>query len=511
MRRCAAEVAPTDTADEPAAARAYSIDELLQLAGGFGRHQRVQAAVCAFCFHLAAACTILPNFTVPRLREMGEDAPFEVDEARAALLNSLFFAGNTLGLIVWGALGDQVGRKPCLSTAATLSVVLGLAEFGSSSFVQFATARVAIGFSMGGLINASFVLLMEALPPAHRMSGKVLLSAVGWVSGVLWLTAVAYSVRDLPWQAIACFLLPSPLLLLSLSCLHESSRWLLTQGRHDDARAALARIGIANRSPLPPRAALAPPLSAGGASPASPEFKRKSVAARARELLHPSLRRQTALVGLAWFGSTAVYYGIVFAPLALGGDVYTQARHVSTRHSPHRVLHVSISLPRATCTERARWAARGARLPDDAMPRRPIRQAARVGWVPPRRRRADAAARPLPSRRWRAGARNIPRSPRTIRRRRCARRRRAYRSHLPVNHAIGPLRVQARLPSATWRRPSNSPRPRATSASATAPRAAAPDPYSHRSSRCCRRRRCNSSGEWVGTSSDHTVAVALTW
>ena len=43
------------------------------------------------------------------------------------------------------------------------------------------------------------------------------------------------------------------------------------------------------------------------------------------ELFHPSIRRRTLLVAVAWFGSTCAYYGVALSPVhVMGEDIYLQ-------------------------------------------------------------------------------------------------------------------------------------------------------------------------------------------
>ena len=86
-----------------------SIDELLLISGGFGPHQRWQTAMVLGPYALGASTLLLPNFLLPRL--MDEWSHFTKEDA--ALTTSLFFLGNTLGLIVWGMVADSWGRRPC--------------------------------------------------------------------------------------------------------------------------------------------------------------------------------------------------------------------------------------------------------------------------------------------------------------------------------------------------------------------------------------------------------------
>ena len=352
------------------AGRRFTIDQLLVRAGGFGPHQCGQAVLCAACNMCTAAACFLPNFLYPRLRTAWP----ELTEASTATLGSIFFLGNTAGLLFWGGFADTHGRRPAVNAALAMLILASVATFSSVGFESLAVARAFAGFAVGGVLNASTVLLLEVVPPHRRMSGKLCLVIGGWVPGQLWLTCVAYLMRerDLAWLGVA-HLLPAPFLLLATTrWLDESPRYLLTSSEHGDAAAtaALVRVAHTNGSPLPAgarvasilhraRPRIAPAVAAtangchangceakngggagggggecgGGADgdggsnkpggigvavgsangPHASGGRRYSLRERAAELLHPSLRRRTLLVGLAWFGSTCVYYGVALS------------------------------------------------------------------------------------------------------------------------------------------------------------------------------------------------------
>ena len=225
-------------------------------------------------------------------------------------------------------------------------------------------------------MNAAFVCLLEVCAPADRLSAKVLLSAGGWVTGVLWLTLVAYLLRlsgddsdneDLDadaWRLLSLHLIPAvPLLIAAALYLEESPRFLLSQGGvsgAERATAALVRMAEINKSPLPPNSRVAelPVVSsphgaaphveekrwwageegdANGTPPSTPAAASNqngqaavhagssSLLARGMELFHPSIRRRTLLVAVAWFGSTCAYYGVALSPVhVMGEDIYLQ-------------------------------------------------------------------------------------------------------------------------------------------------------------------------------------------
>jgi len=314
-----------------------TVDELLTLAT-FGVYQRRQLSLCCACFGMSAGALLLPNLLLPRLWEA-----WELTEEETAYLDSLFFAGNTIGLLAWGVVGDLFGRRPCACTALLLLMIGGGGTFACESLESLMAMRTFTGFAVGGVMNATFLLVLEVCPPDARMTGKQALAIYGWVTGVFWVTGVAYLTQDATWRLLALYMLPAPLLLaMMLLWLRESPRFLLTSGRADEAMAALVALGRLNRSPLPPDASVKPIAaqsagdysgeSSGGSSGESSGGSGSSggsacvtLWAKAAALFAPSLRRPTVLVGLAWLSSTSSYYGVVLAPPPFGDvDVYVQ-------------------------------------------------------------------------------------------------------------------------------------------------------------------------------------------
>ena len=122
-----------------------SIDTLLGLAGGFGRHQWRQSALNAGCNGVAAISLLLPVFLYPRLR---------ITEAATAIVDSLFFVGNTIGLIFWGGVGDACGRRPVTNLSLALLIAASATCFSfTPTVVALALSRVAMGFAVGAVLG----------------------------------------------------------------------------------------------------------------------------------------------------------------------------------------------------------------------------------------------------------------------------------------------------------------------------------------------------------------------
>jgi MFS family permease len=300
----------------PLSRKVQSIDEIIVLAGGFGAHQRMQAALCAGWFAIAGAATFLPNFLFPRLSASGWSEA--LTDSEMAKLNALFFAGNTVGLLGWGAFGDSRGRRPAALVTLALLIIASALTFASGGLASLTLARTFAGVAAGGL-TAPFLLLLEQVPPAERLFAKVVLSVCGWTLGTLWLTGVAYALRDVEyegvsWRVLVLHLLPAPGLLAACCLgLRESPRFLLTRGTKtaaSDALHNLRAVAKTNGKLLPEEMVVAP-LAVGGGGGSGRSL---SGCERTMELLHPSLLRQSLLVGVGCFGSMCVYYGVALSP-----------------------------------------------------------------------------------------------------------------------------------------------------------------------------------------------------
>ncbi|XP_013419747.1 organic cation transporter protein-like, partial [Lingula anatina] len=96
--------------------------------------------------------------------------------------------------------------------------------------------------------------------------------------------------------------------------LPESVRWLLAQGRHDEAKAIITRVAAVNKVTLDPDV-LDDFLLKGD--------QEKRVTHTPVDLLKTLDRAKVTLnIALVWFVNALVYYGLSFGTQALGGSFY---------------------------------------------------------------------------------------------------------------------------------------------------------------------------------------------
>jgi putative MFS transporter len=213
---------------------------------------------------------------------------------RATLL-----VGSMLGMLVGaalaGTLADRVGRQRLFRwTLLLFSVATGLCSL-ARGFRSLLVLRFLVGLGLGGELPVASSLVSEFSPAAHRGRLVVLLESF-WSLGALVAAAVALLIPTLGWRFV--FLLgatPALYVLILRRAMPESPRFLLSQGKYDQALAVLrdveARLGA---PPAPVSAAPEPPEPRVGVP----------------ELLARGLRRRTLVLWGLWFGMVYSYYGI---------------------------------------------------------------------------------------------------------------------------------------------------------------------------------------------------------
>lgn len=150
--------------------------------------------------------------------------------------------GALLGAYVWGWIADRIGRRPVfIGTVLNFSIATGLLYFTpENGWVYLTIMRFFVGFGVGGLYCVDLPLVQEFMPSSKR----------GWVGGLVTcviplgvgLGGVLGAFMG-PGQWRLLFLIglaPALIVLLVRLWVPESPRWLVRQGRYDEARKSLA-------------------------------------------------------------------------------------------------------------------------------------------------------------------------------------------------------------------------------------------------------------------------------
>ncbi|XP_012862221.1 solute carrier family 22 member 7 isoform X2 [Echinops telfairi] len=253
--------------------------------------------------------------------------------------STFFFVGVLVGAVAFGYLADRFGRRRLLLVAYVSTLVLGLVSAASVSYAMFAVTRTLTGTALAGFTIIVMPLELEWLDVGHRTVAGVL-SGTFWTGGVMLLALVGYLIRDWRWLLLAVTLPCAPGI-LSLWWVPESARWLLTQGRVEEAHRYLLHCAKLNRRPVGEGGLSWEALSKVAAGervkqrPSYPDLFRT-----------PRLRHISLCCMLVWFGVNFSYYGLSLNVSGLGLNLYQTQLLFGAVELPSKLL-VYVAVRRA--------------------------------------------------------------------------------------------------------------------------------------------------------------------
>ncbi|XP_059568833.1 organic cation/carnitine transporter 2 [Alligator mississippiensis] len=172
------------------------------------------------------------------------------DDWKAPLTTSLFFVGVLVGSFVSGQLSDKFGRKNVLFVTMGVQTGFSFLQVFSINWEMFSVLFVLVG--MGQISNyvAAFVLGTEILGKSVRIIYCTLGVCIFYAFGYMLLPLFAYFIRD--WRTLLLALtLPGLLCIPLWWVIPESPRWLISQGRFQEAEMILRKAAKINRITAP--------------------------------------------------------------------------------------------------------------------------------------------------------------------------------------------------------------------------------------------------------------------
>jgi MFS transporter, SP family, major inositol transporter len=168
--------------------------------------------------------------------------------ADQGLVTSTLLLGAAFGALIGGRIADAIGRRQAILMIACVFIVGTLSCCLARDRAALCAFRFVLGIAVGGASVVVPTYLAE-LAPAERRGQTVTLNELMIVSGQLLSFAVNAAIAAVLgdhvgiWRwMLAVSILPAVVLLVGMSFMPQSPRWLVSKGRLQEAMEVLRRI-----------------------------------------------------------------------------------------------------------------------------------------------------------------------------------------------------------------------------------------------------------------------------
>ncbi|KAI9318115.1 general substrate transporter [Dichotomocladium elegans] len=183
------------------------------------------------------ACLAMPEYR--RIFSLDSDA-----YGTAAVIASS--SASFLASLVSGFVADGVGRKKFFYIASFFHIIGVIVQLTNTDFAALVIGRIITGSTVG-MMSMSVPLYQSEVASSQNRGRIITLYQLGVTTGVCVASWIAYGTTlisgSLSWRIpVGIQIVPGALLLLGLSFIPESPRWLIARGRYEEALEILAAI-----------------------------------------------------------------------------------------------------------------------------------------------------------------------------------------------------------------------------------------------------------------------------
>lgn len=204
----------------------------------FSRFHWMVMALCALLLIFDGYDLFIFGVVLPAIMQEWNLTPLQ-----AGALGSYALFGMMFGALSFGTLADKIGRKKGIAICFVLFSSATILNGFASSPTEFGIFRFIAGLGCGGLMPNAVALMNEYAPKRLRSTLVAVMFSGYSLGGMLAAGVGIYMLPRFGWESM--FLAAAvPLLLLPLILwkLPESVGFLVRQGRHEPARAVLAKV-----------------------------------------------------------------------------------------------------------------------------------------------------------------------------------------------------------------------------------------------------------------------------
>jgi len=156
------------------------------------------------------------------------------------IITASLSVGAIVGALCSSRTNERLGRRRTIMVAAVIVIIGTLAATFSPTFFLLVVSRLIIGLGIG-LSSSTVPTYLSELAPARLRGAMGALNQIFIVLGILIAFLVSYGLGpSANWRAMfAGALVPAVILLFGLIVLPETPRWLVRNGREEEARSVL--------------------------------------------------------------------------------------------------------------------------------------------------------------------------------------------------------------------------------------------------------------------------------
>ncbi|HQB27505.1 MAG TPA: sugar porter family MFS transporter [Paludibacter sp.] len=172
---------------------------------------------------------------------------FSLTDSGLGTVAALLTIGCLIGALFTGNFADKYGRKNVMIATAVLYIVSALGCALSNSFFSLAAFRVLSGIAVGATSVVGPLYISE-ISPAQKRGTLVSMNQFAITIGILLAYVIDYWVMDWgenSWRymMVVPAFFGTVYLVLLLTSFPKSPRWLLSQGRKEEAIKVLEKVG----------------------------------------------------------------------------------------------------------------------------------------------------------------------------------------------------------------------------------------------------------------------------
>ena len=169
---------------------------------------------------------------------------WDLTDYMQGILVSSVLIGAVIGAATNGILADIFGRKKIIMVTAIIFIVGSILCALAPNIVVLIISRILVGLAVG-IVNFVVPLYLSEVSPKQMRGTLVSLYQWAITAGILFSyminSAFAQAVFNWRWMLFAG-VFPGTILLIGMTFLGDTPRWLLSKNREEEARKVLQKI-----------------------------------------------------------------------------------------------------------------------------------------------------------------------------------------------------------------------------------------------------------------------------